>query len=115
MASEWDHILLTANLVEDAQLQKEYIDYHTSQFEEWPEVAEGFCNGDFQQLQIFKNGNQLMLTISIPKDAAFEKLNPLTLKNNSRMEAWNSIMSKYQTGIKGTKKSEVWVFLDPIE
>ncbi|MDO3695278.1 L-rhamnose mutarotase [Wenyingzhuangia sp. chi5] len=114
LAAEWDHVLLTANLVEDVKLQQEYLEYHKTQFEKWPEVAQGFCNADFQQLQVFKNGRQLMLIISIPKGADLDALNPKTTENNPRVNDWNAIMAKYQTGIKGTKPGEVWVFLNKL-
>jgi len=111
MATEWEHILLTANLVDDAKLQQEYLDYHKTQFEKWPEVSAGFCNADFQQLQVFKNGRQLLLVISIPKGSSLDELNPKTTENNPRVNDWNEIMKKYQTGIEGAKPNETWVFL----
>jgi len=111
VAKEWDHILLTANLVADKKLQHEYLDYHATQFEKWPDIAKGFCNADFQQLLIFKNGRQLVLVISIPKGESLDKLNPMTTENNPKMVEWNKIMGKYQEGIEGTKKRESWVFL----
>ncbi|TDD97819.1 L-rhamnose mutarotase [Flavobacterium cellulosilyticum] len=113
-ASEWDNIVLTANLVEDPKMQQEYLDYHTTQFEKWPEIAKGFCNADFQQLQVFKNGRQLMLIISIPKGENLDKLNPKTTENNPRVDDWNALMKKYQTGIEGTKPGETWMFLKKI-
>ncbi len=113
-AKEWDHILLTANLVNDEKMQQEYLDYHATQFEKWPEVSKGFCNADFQQLLVFKNGRQLVLVISIPKGESLDKLNPKTTENNPRVNEWNKIMSKYQEGIKGTKKGETWVFLNTL-
>jgi hypothetical protein len=113
-ASEWENIVLTANLVEDVKMQKEYVDYHATQFEKWPEIAKGFCNADFQQLQVFKNGRQLMLVISIPKGESLDKLNPKTTENNPRVDDWNALMKKYQTGIEGTKPGETWIFLKKI-
>ncbi|WP_316810016.1 L-rhamnose mutarotase [Pedobacter heparinus] len=107
---EWDNIILSANLVKDEKLQKEYLNYHATQFEKWPEVAKGFCDADFQQLRIFKNGRQLMLVISIPKGASLDELNPKTSLNNPRVEEWNQVMKKYQEGIAGTKPGETWVF-----
>ena len=112
--SEWDHIILTANLVKNKKLQQEYLDYHKTQFEKWPEVSKGFCNADFQQLQVFKTDSQLMLIISIPKGESLDKLNPKTRENNPRVNEWNALMKKYQTGIKGTKRKEIWVFLKKI-
>jgi hypothetical protein len=111
---EWDHILLTANLVADTALQREYLDYHATQFQKWPEVSKGFCNASFQQLLVFKNDRQLMLVISIPKGQSLDKLNPKTSENNPRVNDWNSLMKKYQEGIPGTGPGEVWVFLEKV-
>lgn len=108
---DWENVLLTANLVDDKKMQDEYVEYHKTQFEKWPEVSNGFCNADFQQLQVFKDGRQLMLIISIPKGKTLEELNPKTTENNPRVDDWNKIMAKYQTGIEGTKPGESWVFL----
>lgn len=113
-ATQWDHILLTADLVVDEKLQKEYMTYHATQFKKWPEVSKGFCNADFQQLLLYRNGRQLMLVISIPKGASLDKLNPKTTENNPRVDEWNRIMKKYQQGIEGTKEGETWVFLKPL-
>jgi len=110
-AREWQHIILTANLVADKKKQQEYLDYHATQFEKWRDIARGFCNADFQQLLIFRNGRQLMLVISIPKGESLDKLNPRTTENNPKMVEWNKIMRKYQEGIAGTKAGETWVFL----
>jgi hypothetical protein len=114
VAKEWDHILLTANLVADEKLQREYIDYHKTQFKKWPEVSQGFCHAGFQQLLVMKNGRQLILVISIPKGESLDKINPKTTENNPRMNDWNKIMGKYQEGIEGTKKGVTWVFLQKL-
>jgi hypothetical protein len=112
---EWQHILLTANLAENPKLQKEYMDYHATQFEKWPEIAQGFCNASFQQLLLYRNGRQLMLVISIPKGESLDNLNPKTTENNPRVNDWNKIMGKYQEGIDGTKPGEKWVFLQQLK
>jgi len=112
---EWEHIILSANLVKDEKLQKEYLDYHATQFEKWPEISKGFCNADFQQLVIYKNDRQLMLIISIPKGASLDELNPRTTENNPKVDEWNAIMKKYQEGVEGTKPGEVWVFFKQLE
>ena len=108
---ELTHVLLTANMVADPKLQSEYLEAHATQRKLWPEVAQGFCNADFQRLQLFRNGRQLMLVISIPKGKSLDELNPKTTLNNPRMDAWNAKMKKYQEGIQGTAPGETWVFL----
>ncbi len=115
IAKQWDNIILSANLVKDPKLQQEYLNYHATQFQKWPEVSRGFCNASFQQLLVFKTGRQLMLVISIPKGESLDKLNPLTSKNNPRVDDWNNMMKKYQEGIEGTKKGEVWVFFKEVD
>jgi hypothetical protein len=55
-----------------------------------------------------------MLVISIPKGENLDTLNPLTTKDNPKMDEWNDLMKKYQEGIPGTKRNEVWVFLSPV-
>ncbi len=114
-AKPWKNYILTANLVNDTAKQQEYLTYHKTQFEVWPEVAQGFCNADFQQLLVYKTGRQLMLVISIPSDKTLDELNPKTIENNPRVIEWNSIMSKYQKGIEGTQPHETWVFFNKIE
>jgi len=113
-ARQWDNILLTCNLVDDKAKQQEYMQYHATQFEQWPEVATGFCNASFQQLLVFRQGRQLMLVISIPKGASLDELNPHTTRNNPRVDDWNALMKQYQTGLPGTKPGEAWVFLNPV-
>ena len=110
----WDDIILTANLVDDPMLQQQYLDYHARQLTDWPEVSEGFCRADFQQLLLFRNGRQLMLVIRIPKGKTLAEIDPLTTKDNPRMDEWNRIMRGFQTGIKGTAPGETWVFLNPM-
>lgn len=114
VSKEWDNILLTANLVKDTALQQEYMQYHATQYQEWPEVSNGFCNADFQQLLVFRTGRQLMLVISIPKGKTLDELNPKTTEGNPRVDEWNRRMSKYQEGLPEAAAGEVWSFLLPI-
>ncbi|MCC3160399.1 L-rhamnose mutarotase [Hymenobacter sp. 15J16-1T3B] len=113
-AKQWDNIILTASLVADTAKQHEYLRYHATQFQEWPEVSNGFCNASFQQLLVFRRGRELMLVISIPKGQSLDALNPKTTENNPRVDEWNQRMRQYQEGRNGAKPGEVWVFLQPL-
>jgi hypothetical protein len=79
-----------------------------------PRYLNGFCNASFQQLLVFKNGTTTDVDYQHPERESLDKLNPLTTKNNPRVDDWNKLMSKYQEGIPGTKKGETWVFLKPV-
>jgi len=114
-AKEWTNIIMTANLVADTTLQHQYLEYHRTQFEKWPEVSKGFCNANFQQLFVFRNGRQLMLVISIPKGKTLDELNPKTTENNPRVNEWNKIMGNYQEGIEDAPKGTTWVMFSSIK
>lgn len=105
-----DFVILTAQLVEDEHQQKEYFQYHENQFEEWPEVAVGFCKAGFQEVLLYRHERQLLLYISFPKGKDFAEIDALTTKDNPKVEEWNKRMSTYQEGIEGTAANETWVF-----
>src|SRR5690606_3549185 len=107
---EVDFVLLTAQLVEDEHKQKEYYRYHDNQFEEWPEVAAGFCHAGFQEVLLYRRERQLLRYISFPKGKDFPEIDALTTKDNPRVEEWNRRMSTYQEGIEGTAANEKWIF-----
>jgi L-rhamnose mutarotase len=113
-AKEWTNIIMTANLVADTTLQHQYLEYHRTQLEKWPEVSKGFCNANFQQLLVFRNGRQLMLVISIPKGKTLDELNPKTTENNPRVNDWNKIMANYQEGIEDAPKGTTWVIFSAL-
>ncbi|WP_447642944.1 MULTISPECIES: L-rhamnose mutarotase [Chitinophagaceae] len=114
VADKWSHVVMTADLVANPKMQQAYIDAHNTQYEKWPEVAKGFCNASFQQLQVFKNERQLMLIISIPEGKKLKDLNPKTTENNTKVNEWNTLMCQYQQGIPGTIKGEIWVELKQV-
>ncbi len=108
--SETDYVLLTAELVEDKAKQEAYLLAHQQQYEQWPEVAKGFCQAGFEEVLLYRNDRQLMLYISFPKGKRFEEIDPLTLKDNPRVNEWNKLMGSYQQGIEGTAANETWIF-----
>ena len=113
-AKEWTNIIMTANLAADTVLQHQYLEYHRTQFEKWSEVSKGFCNANFQQLFVFRNGRQLMLVISIPKGKTLDELNPKTTENNPRVDEWNKIMANYQEGIEDAPKGTTWLLFQSV-
>jgi hypothetical protein len=108
-ATNWENIIMTANLVNDTVKQKEYMAYHRTQFEKWPEISKGFSNAQFQQVLVFRLERQLMLVISIPKGKTLDELNPKTSENNPRVDEWNKMMAHYQEGVEDAPKGTVWV------
>lgn len=113
-AGAWEHKILTANLVDDQEKQDEYMYYHETQFEKFPEVPTGFCRAEFQQLLLFRTGRQLMLVISYPAGKDYDELNSRTVDNTPRVDEWNTIMVEFQEGVQGTEDGETWVFFEPL-
>ncbi len=109
-AKETDYVLLTAQLVDDKAKQEAYLKAHEEQYQQWPEVAKGFCNAGFEEVLLYRNDRQLMLYISFPKGKKFEEIDPLTSKDNPRVDEWNKLMGSYQQGIEGTEANETWIF-----
>lgn len=114
-AKHGKNIIFTANLVNDPKLQDEYLQYHKDQLLKFPGVTKGFCNADFQNLLVFRNGRQLLLIINIPEDKTLEELNPKTEENNPQTIEWNRMMKKYQTGIDDAPMGQAWVEFSSIK
>ena len=110
----WDRKIWSVALVADPAMQQEYMDYHQHQFEQFPEVSAGFCRAEFQQLIMYRNGRQLLLIISYPAGKDYDTLNARTVENNPRVDEWNAMMARYQTGIEGTAPDEVWISFEPV-
>ncbi|SFC14908.1 protein of unknown function [Parapedobacter composti] len=105
-----DFVLLTANLVDDERQQQAYFDYHERQRSDWPEVVQGFCRAEFQEVLLYRSGRQLMLMITFPVGKDFQQLNRKTVEGNPRVDEWNRLMSVYQQGIPGASPGETWVY-----
>lgn len=104
--------LLSVNLVKDKEKQQEYINYHTSQKDDWPELSQGFCNEGFQSLTMYKQGRQIMLLITIPRENDLGEMSAKNSKNNPKVKEWDDIMYNYQEGLPGTKQNQKWVLFE---
>ncbi|MGV3706066.1 MAG: L-rhamnose mutarotase [Arcticibacter sp.] len=105
---EQDQVILTAKLVRNPGLQKEYFSHYATQFEKWPEVARGLCQAGFQSVVMFREEDQLMLIISLPKGRTSDQLNAKTLENNPKVQQWNKMIRKYEEGQPGAKTGQTW-------
>lgn len=109
-----DHAVMTCNLVEDPAAQAEYLDYHARQGELFPEVAAGFARAGYEQVLVFRQGRRLMLVISFPQGHSLSELDPLTTKDNPRVDVWNGIMAAYQENIDHPGDAP-WMMYEAIE
>lgn len=107
------HAVMTCNMVADPVKQSEYLDYHARQGELFPEVAQGFARAGYEQVLVFRDGRRLMLVISFPQGCSLSELDPLTTKDNPRVDDWNAIMAGYQENID-TPGEAPWMMFEPL-
>lgn len=109
VAKEWDDIVLTANLIADENLPQDFSDYNAAQFEKWSQLSKDFCTANFEQLHVFENDRQLVLTIRIPKEEASK-----IKENKKRIAEWNEILRKFRADFEVKKKGEIWVYFEKV-
>lgn len=110
-----DYAVMTCNMVEDGAKQAEYLDYHKRQGELFPEVAEGFARAGYEQVRVYKDaGRRLMLVISYPQGSSLSELDPLTTKDNPRVDVWNGLMAGYQENIDRPGDAP-WMMYEPVD
>ncbi|MGC6431394.1 MAG: sodium:solute symporter family transporter [Jejuia sp.] len=107
-AKKTKQYLLSVNLVSDVKKQKEYLEYHKTQKEKWPELTQGFCKEGFHSLEMLKSGRQIMLIIGIPEKMDLGNMSEKNEKN-PRVKDWNDLMGTFQEGLPGTSQTEKWV------
>ncbi|MEN8879971.1 MAG: sodium/solute symporter [Polaribacter sp.] len=104
--------LLSVNLVKGKTEQNEYLEYHKTQKQEWPELSQGFCKEGFQSLKMFKKGRQIMLLITIPREMDLGEMSSKNSENNPKVREWDDLMFDYQEGLPGTDPNQKWVLFE---
>jgi L-rhamnose mutarotase len=102
--------VFVVNVIEDAQKQNEYFEYHKKV---WPEVEAGFKKAGYKKIVLYRYGSLLVMTIAVPKGADLNAMGKIAESYDPKCAQWNKLMSTYQTGVKGTKAGETWVEATP--
>jgi L-rhamnose mutarotase len=101
---------LALDLIDDAALIAEYEAYHRSV---WPEILESIKESGIEQLEIYRTGNRLFMTINATDDFSFEKKS-LADAANEKVKEWEQLMWKYQQAMPGSKPGEKWMLMEKI-
>ena len=101
---------LTLALKEDPQLIKEYEAFHEAV---WPEVLNSITSSGIQEMEIYRSGTKLFMTINANDDFSFEKKAAMDL-GNAKVQEWEELMWKYQQKIPGAAPDEKWVLMKKI-
>jgi len=98
------------DLKDDPTLIQEYEAYHRNV---WPEILDSLREAGIVHAEIYRTGNRLFMildtndTFSPDRKALQDKLNP-------RVQAWETLMWKYQQALPASMPGEKWVEMKKI-
>ncbi|HMR16631.1 MAG TPA: L-rhamnose mutarotase [Mariniflexile sp.] len=101
---------LFCDLKDDQSLIAEYIEHHKKV---WPEVLESIKTSGIINMEIYNKGNRLFMIMEVDDSFSFEAKSQLDA-SNPKVQAWETLMWKYQQKVPIAKKGEKWLLLDEI-
>jgi L-rhamnose mutarotase len=97
--------ILILDLVDEQASIKQYEAYH----EQIPdEIAKSITDSGIESMEIYRYGNRLVMEILANDTFSFEAKSKAD-QNNEAVQAWESLMDKFQQRIPGSKTTEKWV------
>jgi L-rhamnose mutarotase len=101
---------LAVDLKDDPVLIREYEQCHQKI---WPEIIKSIQDAGIEQLEIYRTGNRLMMTIEVNDRFSFEK-KARSDAANEKVQEWEELMWKYQQALPTAKPGEKWMIMDKI-
>ena len=101
---------LTLELKADPELINEYEKFHENV---WPEVLQSIKGSGIEEMEIYRSGTKLFMTINANDDFSFEKKSEMDL-GNAKVQEWEDLMWKYQQKVAGSAPDEKWVLMKKI-
>ncbi|WAJ72387.1 L-rhamnose mutarotase [Catenovulum adriaticum] len=105
-------ICLALDLVDDATLISEYIDYHQPQ-NAWPQITQNIRDKGIIDMEIYHVADRLFMIMEVGPDFDPNKA-PATQAGIEKDEAWEQLMWKYQKALACAKPGEKWVEMQKI-
>lgn len=101
---------LALDLKEDPILIEKYKEYHKNI---WPEITESLLLAGIENAEIYCVGNRLFMILEVNDTFSFDKKATLDAKN-PKVQAWETLMWKYQQQLPIAKEGEKWLLMDKI-
>jgi L-rhamnose mutarotase len=101
---------LTLDLVDNQELINEYDQWHR---EVWPEIISSIRDAGIERMEIYRYSNRLIMIMEVNPAYSAEKKAEMDLANE-KVQAWETLMWKYQQALPGTRPGEKWVLMDKI-
>jgi L-rhamnose mutarotase len=101
---------LALDLKNDAQLIAEYEKYHEKV---WDEIIESIRESGIIEMEIYRIDNRLFMIMETDDDFSFEK-KAQTDAQKPQVQAWETLMWKYQQALPTAKEGEKWILMKQI-
>lgn len=101
---------LTLDLKNDPQLIAEYEALHR---EISPAITSSIKEAGIEDMQLFRYENRLMMIMEVNDSFAFEKKAQMDAANE-QVQAWETMLWKYQQPLPGTRPGEKWMLMENI-
>jgi L-rhamnose mutarotase len=102
--------VFTLDLKNDQHLVDAYLTHHQSV---WPEVINSIRHSQITKMEIYHVANRLMMIMETSDDFSF-----VTKAANDaadpKVQAWETLMDKYQEKLPFAKQGEKWVRMEQI-
>lgn len=101
---------LTLDLIPDERLIVEYEEMHRKV---WPEIIASIRAAGIEDMEIYRTGNRLFMVMEVNGDFSFDK-KAAADAGNEKVQAWETLMWKYQQAVPGARPGEKWIMMDKI-
>ena len=107
-----DRHCLALDLVNDPALIEAYEHWHIAE-NVWPEIKISILEAGIEQMEIYRTGNRLFMIMET--NETFDPITKATLDAaNPKVQAWEQLMSTFQSAIPWAKVGEKWVPMQKI-
>ena len=101
---------LALELKNDPQLIQQYEEHHRAV---WPEIIQSIKESGITNMEIYRLGTRLYMTMEVNDDFSFEKKAEAD-RNNQIVQDWEELMWKYQQPLPEAAKGEKWMLMNKI-
>ena len=101
---------LALDLKNDAALIADYEQYH----KRIPDaIDKSIRDAGVTNLEIYRTGNRMFMILEATDDFSFEKKGKMDAENPD-VQAWETLMWRFQKALPKSKKGEKWIIMDKI-
>lgn len=110
MESIMKRYCLALDLKDDQGLIQEYEAYHQ---QVWPEILASIAEAGIKKMEIYRVGNRLFMIMETLPGFSFEAKS-IADQQNHKVQAWETLMWRYQQALPFAKPGEKWMVMDKI-